>query len=137
MYQSLTIVGNLGRDPEMRYLPDGTAVTNLNVASSRRYNNRDGQPVEETTWVKVTVWNKQAETVNQYLTKGSKVLVEGTLTPDPNTGGPRLWTRQDGSVGASYEMRANTVRFLSSRGDNGGSYSNGAPDEPEEDDIPF
>ena len=140
MYLSLTIVGNLGRDPEMRYLPDGTAVTNLNVASSRKYTNREGQPVEETTWVKVTVWSKQAESANQYLTKGSKVLVEGTLTPDPNTGGPRLWTRQDGSVGASYEMRANTVRFLSGKNDNGGnggSYSNGAPDEPVEDDIPF
>lgn len=140
MYQSLTIVGNLGRDPEMRYLPDGTAVTNLNVASSRRYNNREGQPVEETTWVKVTVWNKQAETVNQYLTKGSKVLVEGTLTPDPTTGGPRLWTRQDGSVGASYEMRANTVRFLSSKGDNNGHHGNFNPETGEpgiEDDIPF
>lgn len=140
MYQSLTIVGNLGRDPEMRYLPDGTAVTNLNVASSRKYNNREGQPIEETTWYKVTVWNKQAETVNQYLAKGSKVLVEGTLTPDPTTGGPRLWTRQDGSVGASYEMRANTVRFLSSRGDNNGHHGNFNPETGEpgiEDDIPF
>ena len=142
MYQKIIIVGNLGRDPEMRYMPDGTAVTNFSVASSRRWSGADGQQREETTWFRIEVWRKQAETVNQYLSKGSKVLVEGRIKPDPNTGGPRLWTRQDGSIGANFEVVADTVRFLSARGEESG-YSGGEDgdydDAPaqEEDDIPF
>jgi len=81
------------------------------------------------------VWGKQAEAANQYLSKGRQVLVEGRLRPDPNTGGPRLWTRQDGTVGAPFEMVAERVQFL---GGGNGSNGNGAS-EPvyEEDDIPF
>lgn len=140
MYQKIIIVGNLGRDPEMRYMPDGTAVTNFSVASSRRWTGQDGQQHDETAWFRVEVWRRQAETVNQYLTKGSKVLVEGRIKPDPNTGGPRLWTRQDGTIGANFEVVADTVRFLSSRADDGGFSGgeefSGAPAQ-EEDDIPF
>lgn len=136
MYQKTTIVGNLGRDPEMRYLPDGTAVTTLNVATSRKYTNREGKTVEETTWFKVSVWNKQAENANQYLEKGRKVLVEGTLTPDPNTGGPRIWTRNDGTPGASFEIRATEIRYLGGNGE-GRDHHDPAPSKPEEDDIPF
>ena len=147
MYQKIVIVGNLGRDPEMRYMPDGTAVTSFSVATSRRWTDRSsGQPVDETTWFRINVWGRQAETANQYLSRGRKVLVEGTLTPDRNTGGPKLWNRQDGSVGASFEIRADTVRFLSGRnedsgyapsgGDDDGGYSSSAPAH-EEDDIPF
>jgi single-strand DNA-binding protein len=142
MYQKIIVVGNLGRDPEMRYMPDGTAVTNFSIASSRRWTGQDGQQHDETTWFRIEVWRRQAETANQYLTKGSKVLVEGRIKPDPNTGGPRLWTRQDGTVGANFEVVADTVRFLSGRGEDGGSFSGGA-EEPsggaahEEDDIPF
>ena len=142
MYQKIVIVGNLGRDPEMRYMPDGTAVTNFSVATSRRWSGQDGQPRDETTWFRVEVWRRQAETVNQYLSKGSKVLVEGRIKPDPETGGPRLWTRQDGSVGANFEIVADTVRFLSTRGEESG-YSGGADGDyaeapvQEEDDIPF
>ncbi len=140
MYQKIIIVGNLGRDPEMRYMPDGTAVTNFSIASSRRWTGQDGQQRDETTWFRIEVWRRQAETANQYLTKGSKVLVEGRIKPDPNTGGPRLWTRQDGTIGANFEVVADTVRFLSGRGDDGGvsggeEYS-GSPAH-EEDDIPF
>ena len=141
MYQKIIIVGNLGRDPGMRYMSDGTSVTNFSVASSRRWTGQDGQQHDETTWFRIEVWRRQAETVNQYLTKGSKVLVEGRIKPDPNTGGPRLWTRQDGTIGANFEVVADTVRFLSSRADDGGysgggeEYS-GAPAQ-EEDDIPF
>ena len=141
MYQKIIIVGNLGRDPEMRYMPDGTAVTNFSIASSRRWTGQDGQQRDETTWFRIEVWRRQAETANQYLTKGSKVLVEGRIKPDPNTGGPRLWTRQDGTIGANFEVVADTVRFLSCRGDDGGvsgggeEYS-GSPAH-EEDDIPF
>lgn len=114
MYQRLVLVGNLGRDPEMRYTPNGTAVTSLSVATSRRYTTADGQQKEETTWFRVSVWGKQAEPCNQYLAKGSKVLVEGTLVPDEN-GGPRVWTGSDGKPRASFEVRATTVRFLSSK----------------------
>jgi single-strand DNA-binding protein len=148
MYQKLVIVGRLGRDPEMRYMPDGTAVTIMNVATDRRWTYKNsGQPVQETTWFRVSVWGRQAESVNQYLSKGSMVLVEGHLRPDPQTGSPRLYTRQDGTTGSSFEMTAENVRFLSGRGDTGGSNNfddsfqgnsgGGKPAAQEEDDIPF
>lgn len=113
MYQSLTIIGRLGRDPEMRYMPNGDPVTSFSVATDRQYNDRNGQKVKETTWFRVSVFGKQAETVNQFLSKGKMVLVEGRLRTDPKTGGPATFTRQDGTVSASFEIVANTVRFLS------------------------
>lgn len=142
MYQKIIIVGNLGRDPEMRYMPDGTAVTNLSVATNRRWTDRaSGEPREETTWFRVSVWGRQAESANQYLSRGRRVLVEGQMQADPQTGGPRLFTRQDGSVGASFEIRAFTVQFLGGR-DEGGYAEDGFDDAggvpaQEEDDIPF
>ena len=146
MYQKLIVVGNLGGDPEMRYMPDGTAVTSFSIATNRRWNNAQGQQVDETTWFRISVWGKRAEVANQYLTKGSKVLIEGRLKPDMNTGGPRLWTRQDGTVAASFEVTADNFAFVGSRNDEsgGGSYSGGGdqssydgPSAVEEDDIPF
>jgi single-strand DNA-binding protein len=143
MYQKIIIVGNLGRDPEMRYMPDGTAVTNLSVATSHRWNDsRTGETREETTWFRVAVWGRQAETVNQYLSKGRQVLVEGRLEVDSQTGGPRLFTRQDGSVGSSFEIRAFQVRFIGGRGETGGfddsgDFEAGGRAAQEEDDIPF
>ena len=138
MYHTIIIVGNLGRDPEMRYTPAGQAVTNFSVATSRQYTGSDGNQVKETIWFRISAWGKQAETCNQYLRKGSKVLVEGRLTPDPSTGGPRLWQRQDGTTSANFEVSANTVRFLSSRGEDEGSYSAGESHiAAEPDDIPF
>lgn len=142
MYQRIIIVGNLGGDPEMRYMPDGTAVTNFSVATNRRWTDRaTGQPVDETTWFRVSVWGRQAETANQYLSRGRKVLVEGVMVPDRATGGPRTFTRQDGTVGASFEIRADTVRFVGGREeggdiDGGDSYGGGSAAQ-EEDDIPF
>jgi len=114
MYHTIIIVGNLGRDPEMRYTPSGLPVTSFSVASNRTFS-RDNQQVKETIWFKVTTWGKTAETCNNYLKKGSKVLIEGRLTPGDN-GSPRMWTAQDGTSRSSYEVTANTVRFLSSRG---------------------
>ena len=138
MYQNLIIVGNLGRDPEMRYTPSGQAVTNFNVATNRKYTASDGNQVKETTWFRVSTWGKTAEVCNQYLKKGSRVLVEGRLNPDPSTGGPRIWTRQDGTSAASYELTANQVRFLTTRIEDEGAYS---ADESEgiseSEDIPF
>lgn len=114
-YHTIIIVGRLGRDPELRYTPTGQAVCNLSLASDSSYV-KDGQRVSQTTWFRVTVWGKQAETVSQYLQKGRMVLVEGRMNPDSN-GGPRVWTRQDGTAASSYEVNATTVRFLGGRGD--------------------
>jgi single-strand DNA-binding protein len=148
MYQSLTIVGNVGRDPEMRYTPNGQAVTSFSVATSRRYTSNNGEQVNETIWFRITTWGKQAETCNQYLKKGTKVLIEGRLTADPASGGPRVWTpKEGGQPRASFEVSANTVRFLSSRSDGEGEFPEsgrqdrdsggfvGAPTD--DDDIPF
>jgi single-strand DNA-binding protein len=136
-FHTVILIGNLGRDPEMRYTPSGQPVTSFSVASNRSYTGSNGEKVDETIWFRVTAWGKQAETCNQYLRKGSKVLVEGRLTPDKN-GGPRIWTKQDGTSGASFEVTASTVRFLSSRGEGGA----GEPMEEHQgeaggDEIPF
>ena len=114
MYQRIVLVGNLGRDPEMRYTPDGTPVTSFSVATSRKYTGSDGQMKDQTLWFRISVWGKQAETCNQYLSKGRMVLVEGEMTGD-ETGSPRVWTGQDGKPRASFEVRAQTVRFLGRR----------------------
>jgi single-strand DNA-binding protein len=146
MYQTVIIVGNLGRDPEMRYTPSGQPVTSFSVATNRQYTNNNGETIKETIWFRVSAWAKQAETCNQYLKKGSKVLVEGRLTADAATGGPRIWTGQDGAPRASFEVTAQTVRFLTTRGE--AETGSGAPVVTEEsaaapaapaegEDIPF
>jgi single-strand DNA-binding protein len=137
MHQNLIIVGNLGRDPELRYLAGGEAVCNLSVATNRKWNDRQtGEPQEEVCWFRVSVWGKQAEAVNEYLTKGRQVLVEGRLRPDPETGGPRVYFRQDGTAGASFEVVAQTVRFLGS-GNGNGSANTRAEVELDPEDVPF
>ncbi len=131
MYQKIIIAGNLGRDPEMRYTPDGKAVTSFSVATSRRYKDKN-----ETTWFRCTVWGNQAETASQYLHQGSKVLIEGRLTPDQTSGSPRVFQRKDGTWGASYEITVDSFRFLSSKGEDSGAGADfGGEDNP--DDIPF
>ncbi len=139
MYQKIIIVGNLGRDPEMRYTPDGTPVTTLSVATNRKWSNSDGSQSEETTWFRVTAWRRTAEVAAQYLTKGRQVLVEGRLTPDKETGGPRVWQRQDGSWGASFEVTADTIKFLGGRGETVPADSGGGAAVPDfgEEEIPF
>ncbi len=129
MYQRLVLVGNLGRDPEMRYTPNGTPITNFPMATSRKWTDASGQVKEETAWFRISVYGKQAEICNQYLAKGRKVLIEGTLVVDEKTGGPRVYTRKDGTPGASFEVRATTVRFLSpkSEGSDGGGATVSAP----------
>ncbi len=121
-YHTIIIVGFLGRDPVMRFTPSGQAVCDFSVATDylrAAGTNEDGAAREsrkETSWFRVTVWGKQAESCNTYLHKGSQVLVEGRLMPDEG-GNPRLWTRSDGTPAASFEVTANVVRFLSARGD--------------------
>lgn len=136
-YHTIIVVGNLGRDPEMRYTPSGQPVTSFSVASNRSYQNSNGEKVDETIWFRVTAWGKLAETCAQYLQKGRQVLVEGRLVPDKN-GGPRVWNRQDGTTAASYEINATTVRFLSQRGEGfaGEPMMDSAGDNGG-DDIPF
>ena len=138
MFQQLTIVGYLGNDPVMRYTPSGTAVTSFSVATSNSYTNNAGQKVDETTWFRISVWGAQAESCSQYLSKGRPVLVVGRIKPDPETGGPRVYPRKDGSMGASFEVTAQNVRFLPSGGSTGG-YQADMGDEPggADDEIPF
>jgi single-strand DNA-binding protein len=123
----------------MRYTPSGQAVTNFSVAVNDNFTNSNGEKVERTIWVRVSTWGKQAELCNQYLKKGRKVLVEGRLVFDPATGGPKTFTRQDGSTGATFDVSAQTVRFLSTRGeDEGGAPASESPGQISEDsDIPF
>lgn len=137
MFQQITIVGYLGNDPEMRFTPGGQAVTSFSVAASRSYTNNSGQKVDETAWFRISVWGAQAEACNQYLKKGRPVLVVGRLRPDPQSGGPRVFTRNDGSPGASYEVNALNVKFLPYGGASGGNYEQDMGDEPGDDDIPF
>ncbi|MDR3576752.1 MAG: single-stranded DNA-binding protein [Anaerolineaceae bacterium] len=140
MFHTIIIVGNVGKEPEMRYTPSGKAVTSFSLASSQNRSGQNGQQTKETVWFKISVWEKQAETVSQYVHKGSKVLVEGRLNFDPATGSPRVWTRQDGTPGASFEVTASTVRFLSPKGEGAGGPGEDAgevPGDAGEGDIPF
>lgn len=113
-YQKLQIIGHVGRDPELKYTQSGQPVTDFSVATNRSWTGNDGQRREETTWFRVTVWGKQAETCNQYVSKGKLVMCEGRLAPQIN-----IWTDREGMARASYEMTAESVRFLGGRADEG------------------
>jgi single-strand DNA-binding protein len=140
MFHKVILVGNLGRDPEMRYTPGGQAVTTLSVASNRSYTDSSGNQVKQTIWFRISVWGKQAESCHQYLRKGRQVLVEGRLNPDDN-GNPRIWNAQDGTPRASFEVTAETVRFLGTGGRDegaaGGEEESLGPGPASEDEIPF
>lgn len=112
MYQTIHIIGRLGRDPESKFTAGGDAVTSFSVATDRSYNDRSGQRQKETTWFRVSIFGKQAEACNRFLKKGSLVLVEGRLTVDPQTGGPRIYQTKDGNSASSFEITASDVRFL-------------------------
>ena len=138
MYQVLTIIGRLGKNPEMRYTPTGIPVCKFSVATDRVWNNDQGQRQEETTWHNVTVWRKQAETCAQYLTKGSLVLISGSVKASG-------YTNRDGEAAASLEITAETVKFLSTNREAaqaGATSPTAAPGEAgsapiAEEDIPF
>lgn len=151
MFNKITIIGNLGRDPEMRYTPSGSPVTNFSVATHRRYTTRDGEPREETEWFRVDAWDRLAEVANQYLRKGSLVYVEGRFSS-------RMYQGNDGQMRVSNDVRAVEIKFLGGRGqdeggDFGGGYRSagdfgdyspggggafgGPSDAPTTDDIPF
>ena len=129
MFSQLTLVGRLGADPELRFMPDGSPVTTFSLATSEKYKDK-----ETTTWYRVSVFGPQSEACSQYLHKASPALVVGKLRPDPETGGPHVYQRKDGTSGANFEVTAQTVRFLPSRNDETASYNQ----EPvSDDDIPF
>ncbi len=143
-YQQITIVGNVGRDPELRYTPNGIAVTDFSLASSRTWTDQNGQRQERTTWWRVTCWRRQAEVVAQYVRKGKQVLVIASQVE------ANAYTGRDGEARASLDVTADEVRFLSDggrapQGDDGdvdvasGDYSRDNDFAPPEDmnDIPF
>ncbi len=119
MFSQIILIGNLGNDPEMRYTPTGVPVSSFSLAVNKSWTNQEGQRQEKTTWYRINTWRKQAETVSQYLTKGSKVLVVGELED------ARAYTDRDGNLRASLEVTAQTVRFLSGRGE-GASHDSGS-----------
>lgn len=157
MYHKVVIIGNLTRDPEMRYTSGGTAVTNLTVATSTKIpksrasecpdgwkEGYQGKNWEQTIFWRVTVWRELAEMVNQFLSKGRQVYIEGTMNGVGADGvlNPRTWTGNDGIVRAGFEMTARTIKFLGGRGGAGeGDFGTEAEEPPadfvEENDIPF
>ena len=130
----MTVIGNLGGDPEMRYTPSGQAVTNFSVATNYKYTTADGGRHEETEWFRVSAWGRLAETCNQYLSKGRKVYVEGRLRS-------RSFEGRDGQTRFSLEVNATDVRFIDTAGGRTDDFptSESAPPEGniEVDDLPF
>jgi len=112
MYQNLTIMGSVGRDAETRYLPTGQQMAVFSVAATRQHRDKNGALQKETTWYQLSTFGKLAEFCTLYVRKGARVLVTGRLRPDPQSGGPRLWTKRDGKVGASYEVMVESLRLL-------------------------
>ena len=125
-----TLIGNLGNDPDMRYSANGSPLLRFNVASNYRTRTPEGEYQDKTEWVRVTVTGNRAESLSQYLKKGSRVYVEGRLEARP-------WTDQQGQIRAGLEVLANEVQFMSSRADDeqramgggGGGYGDSAPRE--------
>jgi single-strand DNA-binding protein len=141
-FHTIVIVGRLGRDPEMRYTNTGQALTSFSMATDRRFTDSSGQSQKQTIWFNISVWGKQAESCNNYLKKGNLVVVEGSLRADPQTGGPRIFPRSDGTSGARYEVTAQTVRFLTPKNEGQDAAAGSSPsDEPQEagggEDLPF
>jgi single-strand DNA-binding protein len=115
------LVGNLGRDAELRYTPGGAAVATLNMATTEVWNDKSGQRQEKTEWHRVVLWGKTAESLNEYLTKGKQIYVEGRLQT-------RQWDDKDGNKRYTTEIRGDRVVLLGGgggRGGGGGSYSQG------------
>ena len=133
----IIVIGNLGRDPEMRYTPSGQSVTSFSVASNRKYTTGAGEQREETEWFNVNAWGKLAELCNQYLTKGRQVYVEGRLHS-------RSYEARDGQMRFVNEINLTDVQFLGGAGAAGENRSLFGPGAGEEgppmddvDDLPF
>ena len=146
-FNKITIIGNLGRDPELRYTPQGIAVCNFSIATNEKRRDKAGEMQDVTTWFKVTLWRQQAENASKYLTKGSPVYIEGRLKVEE-------WTDRDGNNRHTLEVQASEMQFLSGGGrsdDFAGESSSEAefagpadapasefaPPAKDDDDIPF
>lgn len=143
-FNKITIVGNLGKDPELRYTPQGNAVCNFSVATNEKRRDRSGDLQDVTTWFRITLWGKQAENASKYLTKGSPVYIEGRLKVEE-------WADRDGKNRFTLDVQATDMQFLgNSRGDDfsgsGGPEFSDEPStssasefsgQPNDDDIPF
>ncbi|MDQ5847259.1 MAG: single-stranded DNA-binding protein [Acidobacteriota bacterium] len=137
-FNKVILVGNLGRDPELRYTPQGTPVCSFSMATNERRKDKTGEMQDQTTWFRVTLWGRQAETASQYLTKGRPVYIEGRLRVEE-------WTDRDGKARHTLEVHATEMQFIG-----GGRGADDAPPmekaaaagvsgEPDvaDDDIPF
>jgi len=138
-FNKVLLMGNLTRDPELRYTSGGQPVCNFSMAMGRKFTDKSGEKREETTYMRVTVWGKQGENCAQYLSKGRGVFVEGRLRS-------RSWEAEDGQKRSTVEVVADTVQFLPGKGGptggggGGGDFVDDGPPmdgPPAEDDIPF
>ena len=145
------LVGNLGRDAEMRFTAGGTPVATVSLATTERFTDREGQKKEETEWHRVVIWGKTAESLHEYLTKGKQIYVEGRIQT-------REWTNKEGQKVKTTEIRADRIVLLGGGGErragggaaprerygsesgessSGGAVDSGAVEVPNDDDIPF
>ena len=131
------LVGNLGRDPEVRYTPSGTAVANFTLATTETWTDRDGQKQSHTEWHRIVAWRRLGEICGEYLSKGKQVYIEGRIRT-------REWEDQDGNKRKTTEIEAQTMQMLGSRAQdespsdaNSGGGGERGPTGPTEDDIPF
>ena len=107
-FNKIILVGNLGRDPELRYTPQGTPVCSFTMATNERRRDKSGEPQDHTTWFRVTLWGRQAETASQYLTKGRPLYIEGRLRVEE-------WTDRDGRSRYTLEVQATEMQFIGGR----------------------
>ena len=117
-FNKIILIGNLGRDPELRYTPQGVAVCSFSMATNEKRRDKSGELQDLTTWFKVTLWRQQAENAAKYLTKGSPVYIEGRLRIEE-------WTDRDNNNRYTLDVQATDMQFISSRADAGGEYSGG------------
>lgn len=130
MLNKVMLIGNLGSDPEVRYTADGVPVANFNLATNKRWKDKNtGEDKEDTQWHRIVAWRGQAENVEKYCHKGSKVYIEGELRT-------RDWEDQEGNKRYVTEVQAFQVRFLD-KAEGGGGGGGSKPPPPDDDDLPF
>ena len=139
-FNKIILVGNLGRDPELRYTPQGTPVCNFTLATNEKRKDRSGEVQDLTTWFRITLWGRQAEAASQYLSKGRPIYIEGRLRVEE-------WTDRDGRMRYTLEVHATDMQFIGAKTEDSSSkglrpdnnqaeeVSNGQ--SPDDDDIPF
>lgn len=123
-FNKIIIVGNLGRDPELRYTPQGVAVCSFTMATNEKRRDKSGDLQDVTTWFKITLWRQQAENASKYLTKGSPVYIEGRLRIEE-------WTDRDNNKRYTLDVQATDMQFISAGARDGGGEYSGGHDEPD------